>query len=118
MFAQQRYSAGSQIAGDANLQGDCGAAKVVNQTRVFDRTNAVTDAFRADIESVPNALWVRRLAGVTCQPQAAVSSFREEFAIPGRRSLVFESAEPYRDYAVLYVLRGEVKNRRGGFGAP
>src|SRR4051812_9342550 len=88
-----------------------------HQMRIVNRADSVPDAFGSDLERLPYALGIGRLAGVTGQTKPAVTRLPEQIRKPDRRTFFLEPAEANRDDTVIHALGRKIEHGLGGFGS-
>src|SRR4029077_3471122 len=117
MGCERRHRSGAQVAGDADFERDLICRQMRNQSWVLDSPNSVADTLGADFERFPYAPGTRHLAGVTREPQAAITSVAKETGKEARGPALFIASEADRNHSFAYALGGKIEHRFGGLRA-
>src|SRR5579871_326647 len=72
MLSDRFADAGSQVAGQANLQRNLPVGKFFNEIGILPGSEAMADAFGVEIQRPPNRFRRRSLPSMSCEPQAIV----------------------------------------------
>jgi len=116
MFEEEFATAGAEIAGDVQLEGDLAFGEYLDEVRVELSGEGVADALGADVESSPDALRAAGFAGVAEEMEAILFGFGVEFAevLGGAACFVAADADAY-DAGVLVLQLGGLLEGAGTF---
>jgi hypothetical protein len=106
---------GADIARGTDLERNVAPGQFRHQCRILNGPDAMTNAFSANLDRVPDARSGRGLAGMACQTQPVSSRLPVQISEPDFRPSRFVAANTDGNDALLTVGSCQFKNRRGRF---
>ena len=112
-------TAGAQVAGDVELEGDLALGEDFDEVGVVLRGEGVADALGADVERGPDALRAGVFAGVAGEAEAGGFGFGVELAelVGGAEEFVAADADADDAGVLVLELGGFVEDAGAGFEA-